>query len=150
MIFARLHAIVIPLVLVGLLGLCFVKMQQAADGAVRALRDTLLVEPSGEQSDPPHMTYQQLRRIMASTKYYRVGFFGGAFLLLAYMIIMAGRPASKAEQPAFKTERPVPKTERPAPQQVRPRLSEATRQPPQSVSAGSRIPERRPSPEPCF
>ncbi len=118
--FTRLHAIVIPLVLVGLLGFCFVKIQQTTDGAVHILMDTLLAEPGGEQSAPPLVTYQQLRRVMASTKYYRMGFYGGAFLLLMYMIIMATRPALKPARPAFKPARPTPRPVPPTPQQAQP------------------------------
>ena len=117
--FTRLHAIVIPLVLVGLLGFCFVKMQQTTDDVAQALRDTLLVEPGGEQGDPSRMTYQQLNRVMASTTYYRMGFYSGAFFLLVYMIITAMRPAPHQVQV---TPRPAPApppqgqaTPRPAP-----------------------------------
>jgi hypothetical protein len=110
--FTRVHAIVIPLVLVGLLGFCFLKMQQTTDGVAQALRDTLLAEPGDEQSPLPRMTYQQLRQVMASTIYYRIGFYGGACLLLGYMMLLATRSAPQPEQLAFK---PEPATPRPIP-----------------------------------
>ena len=107
--FSRVHAVVIPLVLVGLLGFCFVKTQQTTDGVVQALRATLLVEQGGEQGDPSRMTFQQLRQIMGATKYYRMGFYGGVFFLLVYMIVMATWPAPQPEMPAFKQVSPTPR-----------------------------------------
>lgn len=136
--FTRLHAIVIPLMLVGLLGFCFVTIQQTTDGVVHILMDTLLVEPGGEQSDPPLVTYQQLRRVMASTKYYRMGFYGGAFLSLVYMITMATRPTFKPAQPAFKPAQPTPRPVPSTPQQAQPLPTQMPPEPQQAASAPQR------------
>ena len=145
--FTRLYAIVIPLVLVGLLGLCFVKIQQPIEDAVHVLRDTLLAESVGEQSDSPRMTYQQLKQVIASITYYRVGFYGGAFLLLVYTMIMAMRPAPTPKRSTPTLERQAFKPEPPAPKPVSSAPSPAPPLPKQAPLAPQQAP---PAPQPSI